>query len=99
MIIKKTPLSMAESLGYLKGDEEKEIKAFISKFTKMNEKKAKELREELVGLDLIKLNELSIAKIIDLLPETKEELNKAVVDINLDENETNKVLDTIKKYI
>jgi hypothetical protein len=33
------------------------------------------------------------------LPETKEELNKAVLDINLDEDETNKVLETIKKYI
>jgi DNA-directed RNA polymerase subunit F len=97
MIIKRTPLSMAESLEYLK--EDKETTAFVKKFTKLNEKKAKELREELVGLDLIKLNESGIAKIIDALPETKEELNKAVLDINLDEDETNKVLETIKKYI
>lgn len=88
---------MAESLEYLK--ENKETKAFIKKFTKLDEKKAKEIRKDLMQLDLIKLNDASIAKIIDALPETKEELNKSILESNLDENETNKILETIKKYI
>ena len=39
-----------------------------------------------------------IVKIIDILPETAEELNKIFVDVSLDEDETKKILDTIKKF-
>lgn len=86
---------MSESLAYLKNNE---TKAYIKKFVELDEKKAKELREKLEGLDLIKLNEKHIAKFIDMLPENKEELNKIAVDANFDEDETNKILQTIKEF-
>jgi len=95
MIKNATPLSMPESLEYIKNPE---LKAFIKKFTSLNEKKAKELREKLVGLDLIKLNEMHISKLIEMLPDEKEELSKILPDSNLDENETNTILSTIKEY-
>jgi DNA-directed RNA polymerase subunit F len=95
MIKSAKPISMTESLGYLKNDE---TKAYIKKFIKLDEKKAKELREKLEELDLIKLNEKYIAKFIDMLPENKEELNKIAVDANFDEDETNKILQTIKEF-
>jgi len=38
-----------------------------------------------------------IIKIIDLLPENQEDLNK-IVDISLDENETKKILETVKEF-
>ena len=95
MIKNTKPLSMAESLEYLKNDE---VKAFVKKFTSLDEAKGKELREKLESLDLIKLNEKHVSKLIDVLPEDKEELNKVVVDANLDEDEINKVLQTIKEY-
>ena len=95
MIKNTKPLSMAESLEHLKNDE---VKAFIKKFTKLDEIKGKELREKLELLDLIKLNEKHISKLIDVLPEDKEELNKVVTDANLDEDEINKILPTIKEY-
>jgi len=95
MIKNTTPLSMQEALEYVK---DAEVKSFIKKFTSLNEKKAKELREKLVGLELIKLNEGHISKIIEILPEDKDELSKVLPDANLDENETNTIISTIKEY-
>jgi len=95
MIKNATPLSMPEALEYVKNPE---VKAFIKKFTSLNEKKAKELRSKLVELNLIKLNEGHITKIIEILPETKDELSKVLSDSNLDEDETNTILSTIKEY-
>lgn len=86
---------MQESLEYIKNPE---LKAFIKKFTSLNEKKAKELREKLVGLNLIKLNEMHISKLIEMMPEEREELSKILSDSNLDENESNAILSTIKEH-
>ena len=41
---------------------------------------------------------LDISKIIDILPDKAEEVNKIFIDISLDENETKKILDTIKEF-
>ncbi|NCN52109.1 hypothetical protein GW931_03800 [archaeon] len=95
MIKNTTPLSMPEALEYVKNPE---VKSFIKKFTNLNEKKAKELREKLVGLELIKLNDIHISKIIEILPDEKEELSKILPASNLDENETNTILSTIKEF-
>jgi len=95
MIKNTTPLSMPEALEYVKNPE---VKAFIKKFTSLNENEAKELRSKLVELDLIKLNEGHITKIIEILPETKDELSKVLSDSNLDEDETKTILSTIKEF-
>ena len=39
-----------------------------------------------------------IVKIIDLMPENAEELNKIFVDSSLDEDETKKILETVKEF-
>jgi DNA-directed RNA polymerase subunit F len=100
MIKNITPLSMAESLEYIEKDKKAENPArdFIKKFVKITPKEAKELRKKLEGLDIVKLNELNISKLIDILPEKVEEVNKIFIDISLDENETKKILDTIKEF-
>ncbi|MBU2053023.1 MAG: hypothetical protein ABIJ14_00545 [Nanoarchaeota archaeon] len=100
MIKSNEPLSMAESMEYLKKSEEKEaeVMAFIRKFTKLDVKKAKELRGKLKELDLIKINDYHIAKIIDIFPQDQEELNKIFIDVNLDEDETKKILETVKQF-
>lgn len=99
MIKNSEPLSMAEAIEYIKKDEnETEIVGFIKKFSKLNAKEAKELRQEIESLGMIKVKTDGIVKIIDLLPETSEELNKIFIDVSLDEDETKKILDTIKKY-
>ena len=100
MIRNTTPLSMAESLEYIEKEKkaEKPVADFIKKFVEITPKEAKELRKKLEGLDIIKLNDVSISKLIDILPEKAEEINKIFVDISLDENETKKILDTIKEF-
>jgi DNA-directed RNA polymerase subunit F len=98
MIKNSEALSMAEVQGYLEKEENDIVlNTFIKKFSKISAKDAKELRKNLKGLDMIKINERDISKIIDILPQTKEELNKVCQEAGLDEDEANKILDEIKK--
>ena len=100
MIKNITPLSMAESLEYIEKDKksEKPVADFIKKFTTISPKEAKELRKKLEDLKMVKMDDLSISKVIDILPTKAEEVNKIFIDIGLDENETKKILDTISEY-
>ena len=100
MIKNSEPLSMAEVVEYIKksGESEAEVIAFIKKFNELKAKEARELKQEIEVLEIIKIKPEYVVKIIDLLPETAEELNKIFVDVGLDEDETKKILDTIKKY-
>ena len=100
MIKSTTPLSMAESMEYIEKEKkvEKPVAEFIKKFVKITPKEAKELRKKLEALNIIKLNDTNISKIIDILPEKAEEINKIFVDISLDENETKRILDTVKEF-
>ena len=103
MIKERKPLNMCEVTEVLKEiketDKTKELKSFIKDFCKVTPAKARELKEDLIKLDVIKLKEGDIAKIIDIMPEDAAELNKIFVDIALDSDETNKILETIKKYV
>lgn len=100
MIKNQKPLSMVEVLKYIKKDKESgaELAGFIKKFTKIDAKKAQELKEKLLGLDLMKMKEDHITKITDLMPENSEDLNKIFVGISLDEDEKGKILETIKEF-
>mgnify|MGYP003980737891 FL=1 len=99
VITEETPITMAE-VAALAGDSdrEKEIKVFIKKFVKMDAKKAKEMSDEIKALDLIKLKDAYIVKIVDFMPEDASELNKVVSEVSLDQEEINKILDVVKKY-
>lgn len=100
MIKNNEPVSMAEASKYVDKTSEtgKEVLRFIKKFTKLSPKDGEEMRQKLRELDLIKLNDMSISKIIDLLPDNADDLNKISTDFNLDEDETNKILDTVKQF-
>ena len=91
---------MAEITEYSKGDKdsEVEVKGFIKKFVKSKPEEAKEMRKKIEALDLLKLKPDHISKIIDLMPENDESLNKVFTDVSLDEDETKKILDIIKEY-
>lgn len=84
------------SLG--ENEKKKQLESFIKKFSKINKDKAEQLKKELSGLELLKLKQEHLVKIIDLLPEDAQDLNKIFTDVNLDEDETNKILELIKKY-
>jgi DNA-directed RNA polymerase subunit F len=100
MIIDMKPLSMAEAREIIENTEdEKEIVPFIKKFSKIDPKEAKKLRQELSEIGLMKLKDEYAAKIVDLLPEDAVDLNKIFVDVSLEEEEINKILEVVKKYI
>ena len=100
MIKNSIPLSMAESIEYIEKEKKSENPArdFIKKFVKISPKEAKELRKKLEELKIMKINEINISKLIDILPEKAEEVNKIFTDVGLDEDETKKILDTIKEF-
>jgi len=96
------PLDMSEVkkiLGSLEDTEKrKQLEAFIKKFSKIKQEKAEELKKELQELGLLKLKEEHVVKILDTLPEDAADLNRIFIDVSLDEDETNKILEVIKKY-
>ena len=98
MILNKKTLSMAEASEYLNKDSGTEIKGFIKKFSKIKPEKAKELRKKIEEINNLKIKEEHITKVIDLLPESKEDLNKVFSDASLDENEAKQIIDTIKEF-
>ncbi len=100
MIKNNEPLNMAEVIEYLKKNEESktEIKKKKKKFNKIKIKEAKELKQEIENLEIIKIKPDYVVKIIDILPENAEDLNKIFIDVSLDEDETKKILETVKKF-
>jgi len=95
----ETPITMSEVVA-LAGDSERgeAIKKFIKDFNKMPVEKAKEMKEELKALDLIKLKDLHIVKIVDFIPTDASELNKVIIEVSLSQDEVNKILEVTKKY-
>jgi DNA-directed RNA polymerase subunit F len=100
MILNRKPLSMIEATEYINKNKEnsKELLGFMKNFAKIDLKKAKELKKKLEEKGLMKMKEQHIAKIIDLMPEDSENLNKIFVDVGLDEDETKEILKTIKEF-
>lgn len=100
MIKDRKILNMYEAEEILKGlketDKSNDLLLFIKKNSDINIKTAKKIKEELESLNLMKLKDSDIVKIIEILPENAVELNKIVIEASLDENEINKILDTIK---
>lgn len=100
MIKNRESLSMTEVEEYTKDNENAtELNKFLKKFVVLDLKKAKELRNNLLELNLIKIKSDHISKIMDVLPETSEDLNKVFVDVGLDENEIQKILETVKQFV
>ena len=99
MIKEETPITMAE-VSALAGDSDKgkEIKKFIKQFVKMSAEKAKEMKEELRSLDLIRLKDIHIVKIVDFMPTDASELNKILIEVSLNQEEVTKILDVVSKY-
>lgn len=101
MTIKSSePLSMAEAIEFINKEEGKETDmiGFIKKFNKLKSKDAKELKQEIERMDIIKIKPEYLVKIADILPDSPEELNKIFADVSLDEDETRRVLDAVKKF-
>ena len=100
MVIKEEkPLSLSEVYNFVeKNERAEEIKEFLKNFVKLKVDDALKLRKELLDLDLIKLKEGHVVKIVDFLPKDLAELNKILTDVSLEEEEINKILDVVKNY-
>jgi len=102
MILDRTPLNLDELREIVKNlddsDKKEEIEKYLKKFLKTKSEKAKKIKEELEKLDLLKMKREHLVKIVDLLPEDALDLNKIFTDVGLNEDETNKILEIIKKY-
>ena len=96
MIKDSKMISVPEAQEYI--NDNPELKKFIKNFTKLSAEEGKALREKLEGLEILKLNEKNISTIINCLPKDNEDLNKIFTDMSLDEDESKKVLDTIKEF-
>lgn len=93
------PLTMAEVKEISEDvEEDKGIKDFIKKFTKLDAKTAIEMREEIEKLGILKVKDGEIVKIVDLMPEDATDLNKIFTEVSLDEEEIKKILEVVKKY-
>jgi|SRR3989338_4522656 len=90
------PMSMVEVQEYV--DKDSEVSKFIKKFTKLTPKDAAGMKKSLNGLGLMKMKSEELSKVIDILPENEEDLNKIFVSISLDEDESKKILDVVKQF-
>ena len=99
MILNKQPVTMAEAAKIVKTlDEKKPIHSYLKKFCETSEADAKKLKADLVALNNPKFKEEHYIKIIDFLPKDIEDMGKVVNDVSLSEQESNAVLEIIKKY-
>jgi len=110
MIGKKTltekPVTLAEALEVLEkqkkdgelGYSQRLTYDYAQKFSKLTPKKAKELAAELLKLD--NLREHQVVTLVDLMPETKEDIQLifAKERTRLEDKEIEKVLELVKKY-
>ena len=91
-----------ESLSKEEKDDNKKAKTtltYLKEFVKTKPDHAKKLKETLQNLNIIKLNQKYIAKIIDIMPEDAEDLRKIFVgeDFSLEQDEINTILEAIKQ--
>ncbi len=98
MIINKTPLTLAEVKENTKDMENEIMQNYIKAFVKMSKSDAHKCADEIRALNNPKIKEEHIMKIIDFLPKDAEDLGKIFMDVTLSEEESNAVLEIVKKY-
>jgi DNA-directed RNA polymerase subunit F len=101
MIKEIKPVPIAEVKDMLKDqdtDKSKELLSFLKKFNKTSVSESKRMFESIKKLNIEKLKDEDIVRIIDFAPEDAEDLRKLFIgsDITLDQDETTRILE-IKK--
>ena len=100
MILDRRPLNLNEVQEILKdipdNEKKEQMEIYLKKFLKTKSTQGKKIKQELESLDLLKLKNEHIVKIIDLLPDDVSDLNKIFTDVSLTEDETNKILEVVK---
>jgi len=100
MIISKKPLTIAEAKELAKDtDETKPIHGYFKTFGKLNKDKALKLFEEVKALNNPRIKDDEIVKVVDVLPEDPEEVNKIFNESGLSEDEIKVILEIVSKYL
>jgi len=108
-LIKETPITIVELKEYLKTikkrDEELNFRAgktedYLNHFVTIKPKEAKELVKKLKELDIPRLKEEHIAKIIDLLPDHPEEVKSTLqgYTITVTKENLKKISDVVSEF-
>lgn len=98
MILNKTPVTLAEVKEYVKGTDNQVMEDYIKAFSKLSKPDANKCAEEIKALNNPKVKDESVIKIVDFLPKDSEDLSKIFMDVTLSEEESNAILEIIKKY-
>ena len=102
MIKESKVITLAEArelLNNAKTDKAKAIADFIKRFTKLSASDAEKLKQALNALNIHKLRDKDIVKLIDFKPEDAEDVRKIFTgsEFSLDQDEIAKVLEALKK--
>ena len=104
MILKQEALTLAETKEILdKTDTDssriKKTQEYLKKFTKKKLEKVKSVVKKLAEAEISKLKQQHIVKIADVMPENASELRSIFSgdEVNLDSNETEKILQIIRE--
>ena len=99
MITAKTPLMLAEVKEMVDALEERQtLKDYLKTYTKLTKDKAEKLKGEILGLNNPKIGEVHAVKVADFLPTEARDVNKIFNDVSLNEEETNAILEVVKRY-
>ncbi len=105
-IVEEKYVSLPEVKEILEPIEEKTIEQkkalrHAKAFSKLKKEKAMELKKELEGLEMRKLKEHHVAKIIDILPKDMEDLKLILEDsvTSFTAEELQKIFEVVSKYI
>ncbi len=109
-ILEKTPVSLAQIKGVLgslkKRDEELSFRGtkteeYVNNVVMISKKQAEELSKKLIGLEIPRLKEEHIIKIIDILPRSEAEL-KVILQgytITVSADSRKKIMDVVKDFL
>lgn len=106
-IIKEIPLTLTETKELLlkieKRDKElatraQKTKEYLNKFAKLTQKQVKDLKEKLIKLNITRLKEKTIAKLIDIQPKDIDSLRIILVaeNLTLKQEDLQKIIECFK---
>lgn len=80
--------------------EQKQALEHAKAFSKLSEKDSEEMLKELKALDIKKLKEMHLIRIVDFMPKDEEDLKNlfATEKLGLKADENEKILELVKKY-
>ncbi|MCB9359183.1 hypothetical protein H6503_04590 [Candidatus Woesearchaeota archaeon] len=108
-ILNQTPVTMAEVKDELTKIQKKagelnyranKTLAYLQEFSKLSTAKSKELREKIEGLNIPRLKDEHIVKIVDTLPKFQEEVKSLLsgYTITITNDNAKKIADTVSSF-